>query len=119
MESAKTHVDKDLLPEEIRSLPKVEIPYDGVTGYCLKNDEKQLVFFVIEEGVSVPNHAHCAQRGTVVTGEVTIEIEGHPELYQAGDVYHIPEGARHRAIFSKRTFLIDLFDAPDRYPVVA
>ena len=120
MEAAKSHADStDLLPKEILSLPKVEIPVAGVTGFCLQNDEKQLVFFLFDEGVSVPDHSHCAQRGTVVAGEVTIEIEGQTELYQAGDVYHIPEGAKHRAWFSKPTFLIDLFDEPDRYPVRA
>jgi quercetin dioxygenase-like cupin family protein len=119
MEAAKSPSAFDLLPDEIKSLPKIEIPVSGVTGYSLTNDEKQLVFFVIEEGVSVPNHAHCAQRGTVVSGEMTLTIEGQTNLYQPGDTYTIPGGATHRASFSKDTILIDLFDAPDRYPIRA
>ena len=48
----------------------------GVTGFSLQNDEKQVVFFVFEEGVSFPDHSHCEQRGMVVSGEMIIEIEG-------------------------------------------
>ena len=118
MESPKIKTES-LLPAEITSLPKVEIPVAGITGYCLSNQEKQIVFFEIEEGVSVPDHSHCAQSGTVVSGEMTLDVEGQTNLYQPGDVYHIPQGARHRASFSKRTFVIDLFDAPDRYPVAS
>ncbi len=107
------------IPQEIRSLPQVVVPVPGVTGYCLRNEEKQLVFFVMEEGVSFPDHAHCTQTGTVVSGEMTLEIEGRTELYQPGETYYVPEGVTHRAHFSKRTLLIDLSDAPDRYPVLA
>ena len=62
MESARTRPIPELLPPEVLTLPKVEIPVDGVTGYCLSDDRKQVVFFVFEEGVSFPDHAHCEQR---------------------------------------------------------
>ncbi|MBU8871120.1 MAG: hypothetical protein KOO60_09700 [Gemmatimonadales bacterium] len=105
----------DLLPPEILTLPKVEIPVDGVTGFCLRDDEKQVVFFVFEEGVSFPDHSHCDQRGMVIVGEMTMEINGETNLYQAGEKYEVPEGAVHRANFSERTILIDMSDAPNRY----
>ena len=117
MESAKTRTGQNLFPEDVFSLPKVEIPVAGVTGYCLKNNEKQLTFFVMEEGVSFPDHAHCNKQGTVVSGEMTLEIDGQTELYQEGDDYYVPEGSIHRTNFSKTTYLIALSDAPDRYPV--
>ena len=120
MEAANTRVDENLLPElpaEILSLPKVEVPVAGVTGYCLGNEEKQVVFFLMEEGVSFPDHSHCTQMGTIISGEMTLEINGQTELFQSGDQYHVPEGVRHRAHFSKPTFLIDLSAAPDRYKV--
>ncbi len=119
MEAARTHSSQNPFPEDILSLPKVEVPVAGVTGYCLRNNEKQLVFFIMEEGVSFPDHSHCAQTGTIISGEMTLEIDGHTELYQAGDNYFVPEGTRHRTHFSQRTFLIDLSDAPDRYKVSA
>lgn len=109
----------DLLPTEILTLPKVEIPVDGVMGFCLRDDEKQVVFFVFEEGVSFPDHSHCDQRGMVVSGEMTMEINGQTNLYQAGEIYEVPEGVVHRANFSERTILIDMSDAPNRYTLSA
>jgi quercetin dioxygenase-like cupin family protein len=119
METGKMHSDQVIWPEEILSLPKVVIPVAGVTGFTLRNEEKQVVFFEMEEGTSFPDHSHCDQWGTVVAGEMTLEIDGQTELYLPGDVYHIREGVRHRASFARRTFLIDLFASPDRYPVQA
>ena len=110
---------QESLPPEIISLPKVEVPVAGVTGYCLNDDEKQVVFFIFEEGVSFPDHAHCEQRGFLISGEMTMEIEGKTNLYQAGDQYVVPEGANHRANFSKRTVLVDMSDTPKRYKVSA
>jgi quercetin dioxygenase-like cupin family protein len=117
MQAADSRSPERILPEEILGLPKVEVPVAGVTGFCLQNDEKQLVFFFMDEGVSFPDHSHCTQSGTVVSGEMVLEVNGQTELYQDGDVYHVPEGVSHRVNFSKPTFLIDLSDAPDRYKV--
>ena len=119
MEAARSQTIQEFLPPEILSLPKVEIPVAGVTGYCLNNEEKQVVFFIFEEGVSFPDHAHCQQRGLLVSGEMTLEIEGKINLYEAGDQYVVPEGARHRVNFSKRTILVDMSDIPNRYKIVA
>lgn len=115
MEAASTKSFTDLLPPEILNLPKVEVPVDGVTGFAMHGEEKQIVFFVFEEGVSFPDHAHCDQRGIVISGEMTMEINGKTNLYQAGDIYEVPEGVVHRANFSTRTVLVDMSDAPDRY----
>ena len=76
MEASMSQSIEQILPPEILSLPKVEIPVSGVAGYCLQNDEKQVVFFVFDEGVSFPDHSHCDQRGMVISGEMIIEIEG-------------------------------------------
>lgn len=115
MATTRTAQFEGLLPEEVLSLPIVEIPIDGATGFCLKDDEKQVVFFVFEEGVSFPDHSHCAQRGTVIDGEMILEVEGRTNLYQAGDHYHVPEGVNHRTVFSKRTVLVDMSDDPNRF----
>jgi quercetin dioxygenase-like cupin family protein len=117
MDATRTARFEGLLPPEVLSLPIVEIPVDGATGFCLQDEEKQVVFFVFEEGVSFPDHAHCAQRGTVISGEMVLEIDGRPNLYQAGDHYHVPEGVSHRTVFSARTVLVDMSDDPERFPV--
>ncbi len=117
MEAAKSLPISEIFPPEILSLPKVEVPVSGVSGYCLKNDEKQVVFFVFEEGVSVPDHSHCEQKGIVISGEMMIDIEGETNLYQDGDSYVIPNDVNHRVNFSQRTVLIDMSAAPNRYDV--
>ncbi|HPF71355.1 MAG TPA: cupin domain-containing protein [Candidatus Krumholzibacteria bacterium] len=119
MDHPQSHPAFKLLPREILSLPKVEVPVAGVTGYSMCDDEKQLVFFLFDEGVSVPDHSHCEQRGMVVSGEMLIEIEGETNLFQAGDFYVVPANVRHRASFSRPTFVIDLSALPDRYKATA
>lgn len=102
-------------PLEIASLPRVAVPIAGVTGHTLKNDEKQVFFLRFEEGTSVPDHSHGAQWGYLVSGEMTLEIDGRTELYQAGDIYFIPAGKKHRTVFSRESYVIDMADELDRY----
>lgn len=118
MESTRAELINSTFPPEIQSLPKVEIPVDGVTGFCLQNKDRQVVFFRFDEGVSFPDHSHCEQLGMVVEGEMIIEIEGQSNLYQTGDTYRVPGGVKHRASFTRPTTLIDMSEAPDRYPVL-
>jgi len=115
MESVNSSPAAAVFPPEILALPQVEIPVAGVTGHCLQNGEKQVVFFLFDEGVSVPDHAHCEQHGIVISGELVMEVEGKTNLYTAGDYYRVPEGVNHRASFSKPTLVVDMSDAPDRY----
>jgi len=117
MAMTETNQFAGLLPRDVLELPKVEIPVDGVTGFSLSDDQKQVVFFVFEEGISFPDHAHCAQRGTVLAGEMVMEVDGKTNYYLPGDHYYVPENAQHRTTFSQRTVLVDMSDAPDRYPV--
>jgi quercetin dioxygenase-like cupin family protein len=117
MDLTNTSPAADVFPSEILALPKVEVPVAGVTGYSLRDDEKQVVFFLFDEGVSVPDHAHCEQHGMVVSGEMVLEVEGKTNLYTAGESYRVPGGVTHRASFSKPTLVIDMSNAPDRYVV--
>jgi len=110
-----SHTTVSFWPEEILSLPQPAIPIAGVTGHTLKNHEKQVYFLHFEEGTSVPNHSHGAQWGYLVTGEMTLEIDGRTELYEAGDVYYIPANKKHRTVFSLDSFVIDMADELNRY----
>jgi quercetin dioxygenase-like cupin family protein len=118
MATTRTDEFTGLLPEEVLALPKVEVPIDGVTGFCMRDEEKQVVFFVFEEGVSFPDHSHCAQYGTIIAGEMVLEVEGRTNLYQSGDHYHVPEGVLHRTVFTRRTALVDMSDDPARYKLL-
>jgi len=117
MDSTRLEAINNTFPPEIKSLPQVEIPVDGVTGYCLQNQDKQVVFFRFDEGVSFPDHSHCEQRGMIIEGEMIIEIDGQSNLYQTGDTYRVPGGVKHRASFTRPTTLVDMSEAPDRYRV--
>lgn len=118
MATTRTDQFTGLLPEEVLALPKVEMPINGVTGFSLSDDEKQIVFFVFEEGVSFPDHSHCAQYGTVISGEMILEVEGRTNLYQPGEHYHVPKGVNHRTVFSKQTVLVDMSDEPGRFTTI-
>ena len=113
----RLQVTSSVWPQEVLKLPAIEFHVSGVTGHSMKNHEKQVTFFRFDEGVTVPDHSHGAQWGYLVTGEMTLEIEGRTELYQAGDVYYIPAGKKHRTSFSQTSHVIDMGDDPHRYPL--
>ena len=111
----KTQTLKTIWSPEILDLPQVPVPIAGVSGHTLRNSEKQIYFFRFEEGTNVPDHSHGAQWGYLVSGEMTLEVDGRTELYQAGDVYHIPANKKHRTVFSQESYVIDMADELDRY----
>jgi len=110
---------RTIWPREILRLPQVEFHIAGVTGHSLTDSEKQVTFFRFDEGTVVPDHSHASQWGYLVEGEMTLEIDGRTELYEAGDIYHVPGGTKHRTSFSKESFVIDMGSDPRRYKLQA
>ena len=104
-------------PEMIRSLPEIDISFEGVRGWLLQNTEHQAVFFDIEPFGKVPPHSHCAQWGIVIEGEMSLTIGGETKTCSKGDWYFIPKGVEHSASFLTRVYVIDVFDASDRYKI--
>lgn len=115
MDTSKHEKTDAVYPEFIRSLPEVDVPVKGVRGWLLENDRRQVVFFEISPEAEVPPHAHCAQWGIMLEGEMDLTIAGNTIKVKRGDRYFIPEGAEHSAIFHSPVSVIDIFDAPDRY----
>jgi quercetin dioxygenase-like cupin family protein len=107
--------DGTVYPDMIRNLPEIDIPLKGVRGWLLQGGDRQVVFFDIEPVSEVPPHAHCAQWGFVLDGEMSLTIGDKMAVYHKGDWYFIPEGVTHSATFLSRVNVIDVFDAPDRY----
>ena len=103
-------------PELIRGLPEIDIPVEGVRGWLLQGEKTQAVFFDIQPVGEIPPHAHRAQWGIVIEGEMKLTIGGETNLYRKGDWYYIPEGVTHSATFSNRVQVLDIFDEPKRYP---
>ena len=51
----------------------------------------------------------------MVEGEMSLTIGGETKVYKKGDSYFIPKGVVHSAKFHSQVFVIDVFNAPDRY----
>jgi len=106
---------EEFYPEIIRGLPEADVPMPGVRGYLLQGDRGQLVFFDIADTAQVPPHAHGAQWGVVLDGEMELTIGGKTSLYRKGDTYFIPAGVTHSATFRTRCRVLDFFAERDRY----
>lgn len=104
-------------PEMIKKLPEIEITINGIRGWLLQSDDKQVVFFDLEPIGEMPPHSHCAQWGIVVEGEMVLTTGGKSKVYRTGDWYFIPRGVTHSAKFLTRVFVIDVFDDPGRYRI--
>lgn len=102
-------------PDMIRGLPEIEIAAAGIKGWLVQAPATQIVFFDIQPVGRIPPHAHCAQWGMVIEGEMALTIGGETKTYRKGDWYFIPAGVEHSAAFAARVQVMDVFDAPDRY----
>jgi quercetin dioxygenase-like cupin family protein len=102
-------------PDMIRALPEADIPLAGVVGRLLQGEGRQVVFFEIEPIGAIPEHAHGAQWGVVLDGEMSLTIGGTTRRYRRGDSYFIPAGVPHAAVFHSRFRALDVFDEPARY----
>lgn len=99
----------------IASLPRVDVSLPGVEGWLLQGDSRQAVFFHLAPGTVIPEHAHGAQWGVVLDGEIDLTISGQTRTYRRGESYFIPEGALHGARVESGAQVMDLFQDPARY----
>jgi quercetin dioxygenase-like cupin family protein len=96
-------------PPLITALPEIDLPVATLTGWLLQGEGRQVVFFRLAPGASIPEHAHGEQWGVVVEGELELTIAGERRLYRKGDTYLIPDGAPHGARCTHGALVIDLF----------
>ena len=102
-------------PDIIEKLPYADIPFNGVLGKLFQGKDNQMIFFEIEPIGEIPPHAHGAQWGVVLDGEMLLTIDGVEKTYGKGDSYLIPSGAVHSANFTTKVFVLDYFEDRDRY----
>jgi len=102
-------------PEIITELPRADVPLEGVTGWLLQGETRQAVFFRLPPGSEVPRHAHGAQWGIVIEGEIELTIGDETRVYRKGDTYAIGAGVPHSARCGPGALVLDLFADPDRY----
>lgn len=106
---------EEFFPEIVTNLPRADVPIPGVRAYLFQGEDKQLVFMTFPDDVDVPEHAHAAQWGVVLAGEIELTIGGQVHTFRPGDNYFVPEGVPHHARIKGGSSLQDLFDQADRY----
>jgi len=104
-------------PKIVTSLPEADIPFKGLKGWILQGEAQQVLFLEIEAIGQVTEHAHSAQFGMILDGEMSLTIGGETRRYKKGDTYYIPAGTPHSAVFHSKVFVVDLFDEPARYKI--
>jgi quercetin dioxygenase-like cupin family protein len=103
--------------EMVQKLPRADIPFKGIQGWISQGTDHQIVFFDIAPVGRVSEHAHCAQWGIVIEGEMELSIGGITRTYKSGDSYYIPDQVVHSAVFNCRTRAMDFFAGKDRYKI--
>lgn len=106
-------------PDFIAALPGIDVPFptDVVQTAAVRSDDALVVFFTFHKDMTLPMHAHGAQWGSVIRGEIEFTIGGETRTYRPGDSYFIPPGVQHGAIIKAGTHVIDVFQEADRYPL--
>ena len=102
-------------PDFVRKLPRADLPFAGLRGWLLQGDSGQLLFNESDVEVSVPEHSHGSQWGTVIDGEIELTIDGQLHTYRRGDSYLIPAGTPHSARIPPGFRAVDYFEEKDRY----
>ena len=106
-------------PDWMRTFPEAETPFADLEGRLLASPHGQAVFFRAEKNFEVPPHAHGAQWGIVVSGELELTVEGETKTYAPGETYSIGAGETHSARLGAGSCVIDVFEDPDRYEAKA
>lgn len=108
-------------PNFFRAFPALDVPFpDDVVGtQAIRSDAGLVVFFTFHRDMTLPMHAHGAQWGTVVEGEITLTIGDDTRVCRPGEHYSIPAGIQHGAQIKAGTRVIDVFQEADRYPLRA
>jgi quercetin dioxygenase-like cupin family protein len=104
-----------IFPEPIRNLPEADIPIDGIKAYLSQSNTHQIIFMEFEKDVDLPEHAHAAQMGFVLEGQIDLTVDGKQKSYTKGDRYFIPEGVLHSGKIYAGYADITFFNEPDRY----
>lgn len=104
-----------VFPEPIRSLPRADVPLDGVTAYLSQADTHQITFMEFDADADLPEHSHAAQVGFVLEGKIELVIDGKKHCFAKGDRYYIPEGVKHSGKIHAGYADVTLFCQPDRY----
>jgi quercetin dioxygenase-like cupin family protein len=102
-------------PSFVTQLPEAAVQFPGVRGWISQSRDHQVVFLFFPAGSSAAPHRHGAQWGVVLSGELVLTMNEITHRYGPGEWHHVPAGVTHAATFPQDTWLIDIFEEPDRY----
>ena len=70
----------------------------GVTAKIAWGDKLMFSLVTLEPDAAVPEHAHPhEQMGMLLSGEMTLVVEGTPRALALNEMYLVPGGVRHAA----------------------
>ena len=106
-------------PRFFTQFPEISLPFDPevVSTRAVGSDRGLVVFFDVHRDVTVPQHSHGDQWGTVISGEVHLTVEGEIRVHRPGDDYFIAGGQLHSAMLPAGTQVMEVFAEHDRYPI--
>lgn len=72
------------------------VPGPGVEMRIIHGEKMTMVFFRLEPGSRIPEHAHPhEQMGTVLAGSVKLTVGVETKIVRSGEAYRIPSQAVH------------------------
>lgn len=104
-------------PEFFAHMPKPAVPMPGLIAHTM-SDQAQAIFYEIPEGSAAGEHVNCDEWGLVLSGEVSVTMNGETITYGAGESFFIPDGVPHSVVNHPGVAGITVFDDPERFPVV-
>lgn len=102
-------------PAWLDQLPRADVTFPGAEGRLLSAPHGQVVFWSFRHGGSVPPHAHGPQMGVVLSGSVTLTVEGRTTTWRAGDHFFIEDGQSHSAVIEPGSCVVEVFAENDRH----
>jgi len=107
--------DLERFPDFIRTLPEVDVPFEGARGWLLEGSTQQVVFMQFSETIAVPEHQHDDQWELALAGAVELDCGGTSTRYESGERFFIPAGTPHSATVHAGYRALIVFNSPDRY----
>jgi quercetin dioxygenase-like cupin family protein len=106
---------ESIFPQPIKNLPKVDLPFSGVTGYIAQGKKEQVVFMEFEKDTDIPEHFHESQWEIVLDGKVDYWEDGIKHTYKKGDRFFVSKRKKHSAKVYAGYCCIMFFNQKNRY----
>lgn len=104
-----------MYPEWVADLPRLNTPFPGASGRLMAGPQGQTVLWEFEHGAVVPPHRHGPQMGIVLRGRTVMTVAGETRAWGAGEFFCIGDQQEHSAVVDPGTFIIEIFQEPDRH----